>query len=74
MKRFLIVITLGCVLSVSAMAGEIPTSGSPAPPPSAATQTTTSTSPGDIPSVGAAEQITDAALSALLTVLGFLAM
>ena len=75
MKRFLIAITLTCLLSVTALAGDIPISGSPAPPPppSGATQTTTETSTGEIPTSGAAEQVSDAALSALLTVLGFLA-
>jgi hypothetical protein len=70
MKRFLLAITLGCVLSVSALAGEIPMVGNvPAPPdPSQIT----STSPGDIPISGSGEQISDAAWSALLTVLGFL--
>jgi len=33
MKRFLIALTLTCVLSVSAMAGDIPTVGAPAPAP-----------------------------------------
>ncbi|MBC8029210.1 MAG: hypothetical protein H7Z16_03790 [Pyrinomonadaceae bacterium] len=40
MKRFLIAITLTCVLSVSALAGDIPTCGAPA-------------LPGDIPTCGA---------------------
>jgi hypothetical protein len=73
-KRFLIVTTLTCALSVSAMAGEIPTSGSPTPAPSGTTQTTTTTSPSDIPTDGSAEQVSDTALSTLLTVLGFLAV
>ncbi|HKB64839.1 MAG TPA: hypothetical protein VKC61_03220 [Pyrinomonadaceae bacterium] len=33
MKRFLVALTLTCVLSVSAMAGDIPTVGAPAPTP-----------------------------------------
>jgi hypothetical protein len=33
MKRFLVALTLTCVLSVSAMAGDIPTVGAPAPAP-----------------------------------------
>ena len=36
--------------------------------------TTNTTSPGDIPTSGSAEQISDAALSALLTVFGLLAV
>lgn len=33
MKRFLVALTLTCVLSVSALAGDIPTIGAPAPAP-----------------------------------------
>lgn len=33
MKRFLVALTLTCVLSVSAMAGDIPTVGAPLPAP-----------------------------------------
>jgi hypothetical protein len=33
MKRFLVALTLTCVLSVSAMAGDIPTVGTPSPAP-----------------------------------------
>ena len=80
MKRFVIALALACVLSGSALAGDMPTGGI-APPPSGATQTTTSTSPGDIPTVpgdiptsGTAEQISDAALSVLLTVFGLLSV
>lgn len=72
MKRFLMTITLACVLSSSALAGEIPTVNAPAPPPPGTTQTTSTTAPGEIPSDGSAEQISDAALSALLSVLGLL--
>jgi hypothetical protein len=71
MKRLLAPMALTCVLSVSALAGDIPTLGAPQPAPA---QTTTTTSPGDVPTVGTAEQVSDAALSALLTVLGFLAV
>ena len=72
MKRFLKAITLACVLSVSALAGDIPISGTPAPPPTGTMETTSPTSPGDVPTGGAAEEISDASLSALLTVLSFL--
>jgi hypothetical protein len=79
MKRFLIATVLAGLLAVPAIAGDISTSGSPAPPPSGATHTTTSTSlgdiptvPGEIPSLGTAEQISDGALSALLLVFGLL--
>ena len=72
MKRFLITVALTCFLSLSALAGDVPTVGTPQPPPPGIT--TGPTSPGDLPSVGSAEQISDAALSALLTVLGFVAV
>ncbi len=68
MKRLLTAITLTLVLSCSALAGEIPC-GSPSPAPNG---TTNPTSPGEIP-CGFAEQISDAALSALLTVVGLVA-
>ena len=69
MKRFLVALTLTCILSVSAMAGDIPTIGAqaPAPTPNGMTAeapgdipTIGSTSPGDMPTVG---------LSALLAIL-----
>ncbi len=69
MKRFLTAIAMACVLSISALAGDIPTLGAPQPSPQ---ETTISTSPGDIPSGDSAEQISDDALSALLVVLSFL--
>jgi len=72
MKRLVMAITLSFVLSGLALAGEVP-SVAPAPSPSGTTPSTTTTSPRDIP-CGGAEQITDAAVSALLTVLGFLAV
>ena len=68
MKRLVMALTLSFILSGLALAGEVP-SVVPAPPPPP--QTTTSTSPGDTPSDGS-EEITDVALSALLTVLGLL--
>jgi hypothetical protein len=79
MKRFLEAIALACVFSVSALAGELPTGGIAPPPPPGVGITTTATSPADIPSVtgelptgGLEQQVSDGALSALLTVLGLL--
>jgi hypothetical protein len=70
MKRFVMTIALTCVLSISASAGLIPTVGAPDPPPPAGVaQATSETSPGGIPTVGYAEQISNAALSALLAML-----
>ena len=74
MKRFLITIALTCALSSSAFAGLIPSVGAPAPASNGTSETTTSTSPGDIPSGGKAEELSSDALSALLAVLSFLAV
>ena len=71
MKRFVTATALACILSISTLAGDMPTGGAPVPPPGGSPQTTTSTSPGDTSSDGS-EGITDVALSALLTVLGLL--
>lgn len=46
MRRFLVTLTLTCVLSVSAFAAEIPTCGVTAPAPE---QTPETTQPGNIP-------------------------
>ena len=72
MKRFLMVGVLVGLLAVSAFAGDVSTSGSPAPqPPNGTPGTTNITEPGDIPSDGKAE-LSSEALSALLSVLSFL--
>lgn len=73
MKRLLMAAVLACALSVSALAGEVPTDGSASPqPPDAATQTTTVTAPGDVPTDSVAEQETDSTLAALLGILSLL--
>jgi len=71
-ETFLAAMTLACVFSVSALAGDILLAASPAPPPSGMMETTNPISPGEMSSGGSAEEMSDAALSALLTVLGFL--
>ncbi|HKB67814.1 MAG TPA: hypothetical protein VKC61_18290 [Pyrinomonadaceae bacterium] len=71
MKRLLITLAMTFVLSVSALAGDIPC-GAPSPVPNGTTQTTDATLPGEIP-CGFAEQISETALSALLTVIGLVA-
>ena len=58
MKRFVMTIALTCVLSGSALAGEIPSVGVTAPPPPPSTPTV----PGEVPSVGYAPQLSEAAL------------
>ena len=82
MKRFLMTIALLCAVSSSVLAGEIPSVGAPAP---AGTDTTapgdistsgaptTSTEPGEIPSGGFTGDIPSDGVSALLSVLSFLA-
>lgn len=79
MKRLLAATVLALALSTSGLAGDIPISGIPSPAPSGSTRTTGPTSsgqipsvPGQIPTVGAADQVSDAALSAVLTVLTWL--
>ena len=49
MKRFMLAIALTCVLSVSAIAGEMPTMGVAAPTPTPAV----ATAPGEMPTTGA---------------------
>lgn len=81
MKRFLSAIALTCLLAASSLAGDLTTSGitstspgflptggvtSPAP--------TGTTSPGDLQTGGFAEEVSHATLSALLSVLGLVAV
>jgi hypothetical protein len=68
MKRLLMAIAMAFVLSVSALAGEIPCDVH-SPAPTGTTATTNETSPGDIP-CGYAEQISETGLSGLLAMLG----
>ena len=71
MKRLLMAMALTCAFACSISAGDIPTDGAPAPASNGVTDTTDSTSPGDIPSGGKSE-LSSEALSALLSVLSFL--
>jgi hypothetical protein len=70
MKQFLMTVALTCSISSSARAGDVPTVGNPQP----LQVTTTSTSPGEVKMVGAAEQLSREAWLALLPLLGFLAV
>jgi len=66
MKRFLVTLALTCVLSGTALAGDIPTMGVPSPAPDGTAQTalpgdiptSDSTSPGDMPTCGLAVLLT----------------
>lgn len=71
MKHHLAAMAITCLLSASALAGDIPISGSPAPT-STISLTSEPISPGEIPSVGKSELSSDA-LNALLSVLSFVA-
>ena len=68
MKRLLMAIAMTFVLSVSALAGDIPCDVH-SPVAVGTTQTTEETSPGEIP-CDFAEQISEAGLSGLLAILG----
>ena len=79
MKRFFGALALACVFSVPALAGDVPTSGvtSPAPgdvPTSGISAAAGTTLPGDLPTSGFVDQVSDAALFALLSVLGLVAV
>ena len=67
MKRFLLATAIACALSATTLAGDIPSGDAPHPQ---SQQTTSPSVLGEIPSGGAPDQISDAALSALLTALG----
>ncbi|HEV7475863.1 MAG TPA: hypothetical protein VGN90_17535 [Pyrinomonadaceae bacterium] len=71
MKRFVLAMTMIGVLCSAVSAGQIPSDGAPAPAPTGTQQIRTSTTLGEMPTVGA-EQIFDAALAAMLTVVGLL--
>jgi len=70
MKRFLVATAIACALSVTTLAGEIPSGGAPQPQP----QATSPTLLGDIPSGGKAQSLSSAAISALLSALGLAAI
>lgn len=77
MKRFAMATVLGLLLSLNAMAGDIPTSGSPAPLPPATVQTDSTipgdiqSVPGDIPISGLAEQLNSDWFTVLSAILIF---
>jgi hypothetical protein len=59
MKRLLMTIALSCALSVTVLAGQIPTVGFNVPPPD---ETSTPTTRGEIPTVGLSQQMSDVVL------------
>ena len=81
MKRFLGAMAIACVFSVSTLAGDLPTAGltstSPGDLPTAGVSSSPpagTTAPGDLPTAGLAAQVSDAALFALLSMLGLTAV
>ena len=58
MKRFVMTAALTCVLFGSSLAGEIPSVGITPPPPPPSTPT----APGEIPTSGYAQEMSEAAL------------
>jgi hypothetical protein len=67
MKRFVIALALTCVLSGSTLAGEVPTVGFTAPPPD---ELPPVTAPGEVPSGGLTQQMSEAALTLVQLMLG----
>lgn len=73
MKHGIAAFALLCVLSITALAGDIPSVGiaPPPPPPSDGMQASTSTVLGEIPSGDLTYQIADASLDLIQMLLGF---
>ena len=73
MRRFLMAMSLTSVLTGAAMAGDIPSVGVPAPPPPCVDCVAKSSpSPGEIPSGGLAEELSNEAWLGLVTALSSL--
>lgn len=78
MRRFTMAIALTGILSVSALAGDIPFDYTPPPPPPPPPPGMVATSPGDIPSLPGeipcdlTQQAENAAYAGFLTVVGWL--
>ncbi len=70
MNRFVIAIALCCVLSSPALAGLIPSVPVVTPPPEDGPQITSSSAPGNIPTVGYTDQMPDATLNLIQIMVG----
>jgi len=71
MKRFVITLALTCVFASPSFAGDVPTVGiTPPPPPPDGMQASTTTAPGEVPTVGLTYQITDTAVDLIQMLLG----
>lgn len=71
MKRFLMTAALTCAVSVPTLAGDIPSDGLTATTPDEPTPTST-TAPGDVPSVGYADETSDAGLNLMQMMVGLI--
>jgi hypothetical protein len=67
MKRFVMSLALTCALAVAASAGEVPSVGFNAPPPD---EPPAPTAPGEIPTVGLTQEISETALTLVQLMLG----
>jgi len=73
MKRLILSFALTLVLAPAAFAGDIPSGGitpPPPPPPPDGMQASTTTAPGEVPTVGLTYQITDTAVDLIQMLLG----
>jgi len=71
MKKIASAVLLTPLLSISILAGEIPTSGfTPPPPPPDGMQASTTTALGEVPTVGLTYQITDTTVDLIQMLLG----
>ena len=70
MKRFVIAIALSSILTSAASAGQIPSVPVAPPPPEEETQTISTTAPGNILTVGYAEQMSGAGLDFIQLLVG----
>ena len=75
MKRFLIAGALTCVLSVTGLAGGIPSGDDVPPPPVDPTHITSAPAPGEVPSGGYTQDAaTDITLTAVQAIIGLLSI
>jgi len=70
MKRFLMTIGLTCVFAAAAVGGEIPSVPIAPPPPEDEAQITSTTSPGEVPSVGYTSEMSEAGLNLIQMMVG----
>jgi hypothetical protein len=69
MKHFMTLMALVCIISTTALAGDIPSVGITSTRPDGG-QPTTTTAPGEIPTSGSSYEITEATLNLIQMFLG----